>query len=253
MCGKMTVEIYPDRVSVGRAAAAAISREIRTLIERNGKAGVIFASAPSQNETLAALCDDRTIDWTHVIAFHLDEYVGVSAGHPTSFRRFLQEHLFDHVPIGRFHGLSGEASAPLMECRRYADLLTAERPGLAILGVGENGHLAFIDPPVCDFHDPADVRLVQLDEACRRQQVNDGAFARMDDVPRTALSLTVPYLMRVPRAIAIVPGPAKQRAIKAAVDGSVTTACPASILRTHSDATLFLDRDSAALLNGFQG
>lgn len=248
--GKLALAIHPDRSSMGRAAAAAVSTMIRGLIARDGKVGVIFASAPSQNEILAGLRADRTVDWTRVTAFHLDEYHGVPASHPASFRRFLQERLFDHVPIRAFHGLLGEAADGEAECRRYAALLDAEHPQLALLGIGENGHLAFIDPPVCDFNDSDGVRLVELDAVCRQQQVNDGGFARLDDVPRTALSLTIPLLMRVPQAVAIVPGPAKQRAIKAAVDGPIDTACPASILRRHSNATLYLDRDSAALLDG---
>ena len=249
--GKLAVAVYPDRPAMGRAAAALISSSIHHLIERDGRAAVVFASAPSQSETLAALREDPRIDWPRVTAFHLDEYAGVGADHPASFRRFLQERLFDHVAITAFHGLQGEAHDLDAECRRYADLLEAERPQLALLGIGENGHLAFIDPPVCDFDDPADVRLVELDAICRQQQVNDGSFARLGDVPTTALSLTIPRLMRIPRLVAIVPGPAKQRAVKGAVDGPIETACPASILRTHPDATLFLDRASAALLEGF--
>jgi len=147
--------------------------------------------------------------------------------------------------VRAFHQLAGEAADPAAECARYAALLAGEAPSLAILGIGENGHLAFIDPPVCDFFETAVVRVVELDEPCRRQQVHDGAFATIDDVPRTALSLSIPRLMRVPRAVAIVPGPAKRAAIAAALDGPVTCACPASILRRHPDARLFLDAASA--------
>ena len=209
----------------------------------------IFASAPSQNEFLAALKDDRAIDWPKVTAFHLDEYVGVPATHPASFRRFLQDRLFDHVPVAAFHGLDGQAADLAGECGRYASLLRVQPPGLAILGIGENGHLAFIDPPFCDFEDPATVRLVELDEPCRAQQVNEGAFARIEDVPRVGLSLTIPFLLSVPVAVAIVPGPAKRAAITAALDGPVTRACPASILRRHPQATLFLDEASSAGLS----
>jgi glucosamine-6-phosphate deaminase len=185
------------------------------------------------------------VPWSKLTIFHLDEYVGVGADHPASFRRFLADRLFDHVPVRAFHGLDGQAAHQGSECARYAALLQRERPQLAILGIGENGHLAFIDPPVCDFADKVDVRIVELDEPCRRQQVNDGGFPRLEDVPRTAFSLTIPFLMSVPRAVAIVPGPAKQAAVQAALDGPVTTACPASVLRRHRDATLFLDEQSA--------
>jgi glucosamine-6-phosphate deaminase len=232
--GRLRVEVHPDRPSMGAAAAATVADAIRGLLARDGRAAVIFASAPSQNEFLAALRVASGIDWTKVTAFHLDEYVGVAADHPASFRRFLVDRLFAHVPVAAFHGLDGQVPDPGAEAARYAALLRAHAPALAILGIGENGHLAFIDPPVCDFAEPLDARVVTLDEPCRRQQVNDGCFASIDDVPRTALSL--------------VPGPAQRAAVTAAVTGPVTTACPASILRRHPDATLFLDQASGAWL-----
>jgi glucosamine-6-phosphate deaminase len=246
--GRLAVEVYPDRPSMGGAAAAHVAARIREVADRDGRAAVIFASAPSQNEFLAALRADPSVPWRKLIAFHLDEYVGVGPRHPASFRGFLTERLFDHVPVQAFHGINGEAADQAGECARYAALLQRDRPQLAILGVGENGHLAFIDPPVCDFADKLDVRVVELDEPCRQQQVHDGGFARLEDVPRTAFSLTIPFIMGVPRAVAIVPGPAKRAAVKAALDGPVTTACPASILRRHTNATLFLDEESAALV-----
>ena len=248
--GRLAVEVYPDRPSLGRAAAREVAARIRAEVDRGGRAAVIFASAPSQNELLAALREDGTVPWPKVVAFHLDEYVGVGARHPASFRRFLIDRLFDHVRVRVFHGIDGEASDPAGECARYAALLQRERPALAILGIGENGHLAFIDPPGCNFADPLDVRVVELDGPCREQQVHDGGFARLEDVPRTAFSVTIPFMMRVPRAVAIVPGPAKRAAVKAALDGPVTTACPASILRRHPNATLYLDEESAALVEG---
>jgi glucosamine-6-phosphate deaminase len=244
----LRVEVHEDRGSLGTAAARTVAAHVRRLVERDGRAAVIFASAPSQNEFLAALRADPDVPWRRITAFHLDEYAGVDARHPASFRRFLCDRLFDHVPVRAFHGLDGMAANRPAECARYADLLGEERPGLVILGVGENGHLAFIDPPTCDFDDAADVRIVELDEACRRQQVSDGCFVSLTEVPRTALSLTIPFLMRVPRAVAIVPGPAKAAAITVALDGPVSAACPASILRRHRDATLFLDEASAAAL-----
>jgi glucosamine-6-phosphate deaminase len=243
--GRLRVEVYPDRPSMGAAAARVVAAEVRSLIARDGKAGVIFASAPSQNEFLAALRVAPGIDWSKLDAFHLDEYVGIGPDHPASFRRFLVERLFAHVPVAAFHGLDGRAPDAAAECARYAALLAAHAPSLVLLGIGENGHLAFVDPPMCDFREPRDVRVVELDEPCRAQQVHDGGFARVEDVPRLGLSLTVPYLMRVPRAVAIVPGPAKRAAVQAAVAGPLTTACPASILRRHRDATLFLDEASA--------
>jgi glucosamine-6-phosphate deaminase len=189
------------------------------------------------------------IDWRRVSAFHLDEYLGMTDDAPQSFRRFLIDRLVDRTPLGEFHGLRGEAEDPAAECARYARLLDEQAPDFAVLGIGENGHLAFIDPPFCDFDDPAAVKVVELDEVCRAQQVNDGAFATLDEVPRNALSLTIPAVMRRPKLFAIVPGPAKRNAIRDTVEGPVATSCPASILRTHPDAHLFVDRDSAALLS----
>jgi glucosamine-6-phosphate deaminase len=244
--GRLQVQVYPSRPMMGLAAARTVAQALRDLLARDGRAAVIFASAPSQNEFLAALRDEPGIDWPKLTAFHLDEYVGIAPDHPASFRRFLVDRLFSHVKVAAFHGLDGQAGDLAAECARYTALLRREAPALAILGIGENGHLAFIDPPVCDFAEPGDVRVVELDAPCRRQQVNDGCFPSLDEVPRTALSLTVPFLMRVPRAVAIVPGPAKRAAIRDALQGPVTTACPASILRRHRDATLFLDEDSAA-------
>jgi glucosamine-6-phosphate deaminase len=244
--GRLSVEVHKDRPEVGAAAARLVAHHVRRLIDKDGHAAVIFASAPSQNEFLAALREDRTIDWPKVTAFHLDEYVGVPATHPASFRRFVKDRLFDRVPVAAFHGLDGQAPDLKAECARYVGLLEEHPPGLAILGIGENGHLAFIDPPSCNFQDPATVRVVELDEACRNQQVHDGSFATLEDVPRAALSLTIPYLLGVPLAVAIVPGAAKRAAVAAALDGPVTRACPASILRRHPRATLFVDEASAA-------
>lgn len=245
-CGRLRAEVFPSRPMMGLAAARAVADAIQDLLARHGRAAVIFASAPSQNEFLAALLREPGVDWPKLTAFHLDEYVGIAPDHPASFRRFLVDRLFAHVKVAAFHGLDGQAADLAAECARYAGLLREARPALAVLGIGENGHLAFIDPPACDFAEPEDVRVVELDEPCRRQQVNDGCFPALEAVPRRALSLTIPYLLRVPRAVAIVPGAAKRAAIQAALQGPVTTACPASILRRHPDATLFLDEDSAA-------
>src|SRR6266511_2405947 len=163
-CARLAVEVHPGRPSLGRAAARLVAAHLRDEVARRGRAAVVFASAPSQNEFLAALRADPDVPWTKLTAFHLDEYVGVGSDHPASFRRFLTDRLLAHVPVGAFHGLDGKAKVLAAECDRYADLLRRAAPSLAILGIGENGHLAFIDPPMCDFHDPADVRVVELDE-----------------------------------------------------------------------------------------
>jgi glucosamine-6-phosphate deaminase len=247
--GELNVYVYDSRPSMGAAAAGVVAAEIRGLIESRARAVGIFASAPSQNEFLAALVETPGIDWSRVVGFHLDEYLGMNDLAPQSFRRFLIDRLVNKVPLSEFHGLRGDEENGAAECERYSELLAANPPDFAVLGIGENGHLAFIDPPFCDFDDPQRVKVVELDEVCRAQQVNDGAFATIDDVPHNALSLTIPTIMARPRLFAIVPGPAKREAIKNTIEGPVATSCPASILRHHTDAHLFIDRDSAALLS----
>src|SRR6266496_4106290 len=245
---KLNVYLYDSRPRMGAAAAALGAEEIRGLIKARGRAVGIFASAPSQNEFLAALVEAPSIDWTRVVGFHLDEYLGMDDRAPQSFRRFLIDRLVSKVALGEFHGLRGNTEDGAAESERYSKLLAAKPPDFAVLGIGENGHLAFIDPPFCDFDDPQRVKVVELDEICRAQQVNDGAFSSIDEVPRHALSLTIPSIMTRPRLFAIVPGPAKREAIKSTIEGPVATTCPASILRRHPDAHLFIDRDSAAWL-----
>lgn len=246
---KLNVYVYDSRPRMGAAAADVVAGEIRGLIESRGRAVGIFASAPSQNEFLAALVETPAIDWSRVVGFHLDEYLGMDDRAPQSFRRFLIDRLVSKVALSEFHGLRGDMEDGAAESERYSELLAANPPDFAVLGIGENGHLAFIDPPFCDFDDPQRVKVVELDEVCRAQQVNDGAFATIDDVPRHALSLTIPTIMARPRLFAIVPGPAKREAIKSTIEGPVATTCPASILRRHPDAHLFIDRDSASLLS----
>jgi glucosamine-6-phosphate deaminase len=246
----MAVEVHRDRQAMGAAAAALAAGHIQEMLKEAGEAAVVFASAASQNEFLEALRTHPGLDWTRVTIFHLDEYLGIGDQHPASFRRYLIEHLVSFVPVRRFHQLRGEAPDPEAECARYQDLLRTAQPGLVALGIGENGHLAFIDPAECDFHDPRDVRVVELDDVCRRQQVHDGAFETFDDVPRRALSLTVPAILRAPRIVACVPGPTKKESVKRALEGVIAEECPASALRRHGNARLFLDAESAALLNG---
>jgi len=243
----MNIHIAENRAGLGAAASQAIAAALREKIAAKGAVTVAFAAAPSQNETLAALIAAPGIDWSAVTAFHLDEYAGAKPDSPWSFRRFLREHIFDHVHPRVFNPIRGEAEDKQDECRRYGALLPKDGFDIALLGIGENGHLAFNDPP-CNFEDPEPIKIVTLDEACRIQQVHDGAFATLDDVPKQAFSLTVPTLMAAHQLFVMVPGPAKAAAVKASVEGSLTNQCPASILRQHPRAELFLDRDSAAQL-----
>ena len=244
----LNVYVYESRPKMGNAAAAVIASEIRHAIQERGRANVILASAPSQNEFLAGLADAPDIDWSRVTGFHLDEYLGMDEHAPQSFRRFLNDRLVNKEPFGSFHGLRVDAADGAQEANGYAQLLQANPPDFAVLGIGENGHLGFIDPPFCDFSDPQAVKVVELDEVCRNQQVNDGAFATLEEVPRNALSLTIPTLMARPKLFAIAPGPAKRQAIRNTVEGQISTTCPASILRTHPDAHLFIDTVAAEFL-----
>jgi glucosamine-6-phosphate deaminase len=245
----LNIRIYESRQQAGAAAAIAVAAEIRRLIAARGRAIGIFASAPSQNEFLDELVNAEGIQWTRVVGFHLDEYLGMEEDAPQSFRKYLLDRLVMRVPMAEFHGLRGEAANPEAVCANYAANLKSRPPDFAVLGIGENGHLAFIDPPVCDFNDPAAVKIVELDEVCRQQQVHDGAFAKLEDVPKQALSLTIPTIMACEKLFVIVPGGRKQSAVRNAIAGPITESCPASILRTHPNGHLFLDAEAAALLS----
>ncbi len=246
--GLLNVYVYDTRRDMGAAAGALAAGLIRDAIGLHGNANVVFASAPSQNETLDALVAVGGIDWTRVTAFHMDEYLGATADAPHSFRRYLIEHLISRVPVKEFHGIRGESSDPEVAASHYATLLKVNPPHVCLAGIGENGHLAFNDPPVADFSDPLDVKVVDLDLACREQQVADGMFPSLDKVPKQAISLTIPRLFRIPSLVLSVPGARKRQAVFETMTGPIETACPASILRTHPSAHLFLDRESAALI-----
>ena len=230
---------------MGAAAAVAVAGHILKSLAERGRAVGLFASALSQRSTWDVLVREPGIDWKRVTAFHLDEYLGFDQTHPQSFRRYLLTNFLSLIPIGAFHALHGEAPDPSAECERYAHLLSLDPPDFALIGIGENGHLAFNDPHVADFNDPAVVKIVELDEPCRRQQVNDGAFSTLDEVPERALTVTVPVIMSVDNVFAVVPGSRKRAAIEAALHGPLTPACPASVLRTHPRCRLFLDAASA--------
>ncbi|MES1257145.1 MAG: glucosamine-6-phosphate deaminase [Acidobacteriota bacterium] len=245
---RLEVRIYSDAKAAGEEGAEIAAGLLRETLARDGRMAIVFASAVSQDPFLAALRAQPEIAWERITAFHMDEYAGMRADHPASFRRFLRERLLDHVPVAAFHQLDGNAPDAAAECERYAGLLRQAQPSLVIMGIGENGHLAFIDPPVCDFNEPRDVRPVALDDVCRMQQVHDGAFARIDDVPRQALSLTIPFFLRVPRALVFVNGRHKSAAVKTTLEGPVSEVCPASALRRHPSATMFLDDAAASQL-----
>ena len=206
----------------------------------------MFASGNSQLAFLAVLLEPGTVDWTRVVGFHMDEYVGIPATHPASFARYMREHIVRRAPVREFHCIDGAASDPTGECERYAALLRAHPLDLCCLGIGENGHLAFNDPPVADFDDPLDVKIVRLDDACKAQQVGEGHFPDPASVPPTAITVTIPALLRARAVLAIVPEARKAEPVRAAFTGPVSPTCPASILQRTPHATVYLDPASAA-------
>ncbi len=244
----LAVRVFDDDRALGRAAATDAATAIAGAVAARGVAHVMFASGNSQFAFLDALLARNDIAWPQVTAFHMDEYVGLPPSHPASFQRYMRERITARAPVGTFHYLQGDAPDPEQEAARYAALLAAHPLDLCCLGIGENGHLAFNDPPVADFDDPRDVKIVELDAACRRQQVGEGHFAGFDDVPAHAITVTIPALLRAERVLAIVPEARKAPPVRAALEGPITTACPASGLRRKERATLYLDGESAALL-----
>ena len=245
---KLPVKIFETREEMGVDAAAEAAKIINEAISKNGVANVVFAAAPSQDDLLENLLK-QDIDWSKVRAFHQDEYIGIDDKEPAGFGNFLNRAIFDKVNFKEKHYLLCEADKAEEKCSEYAKLLTEYPIDLIFLGIGENGHLAFNDPAVADFEDPKMIKVVELDDVCRQQQVNDGCFATLNDVPKQAMSLTMSFIMSVPHAICVVPTIRKANAVHDALLGPVTTACPASILRKHEDAVLYLDKDSSSRIN----
>lgn len=241
---KLRTYVYDTRVEMGRAAAAAAAAAIREVIAEKGSANVIFAAAPSQDEMLAALLREN-VDFSRVHAFHMDEYVGLAEDAPQRFSRYLTEHIFSLAPFASVHLIPSERGAEA-GCAAYAALLENNPPDVVCMGIGENGHIAFNDPPVADFQDRVPIKKVALDEVCRMQQVHDGCFATLDQVPTHALTLTVPALMSAKHLICTVPAPTKAAAVESVLTGPYGECCPATALRRHDSAQMFLDADSAA-------
>jgi len=243
------IEIHPNRVSMGMASALAVSKNIKSLLTVQDEIRIIFAAAPSQNELLDNLIKIIGIDWQKITAFHMDEYIGLEPMAPQRFGNFLKERIFGKVPFKQVHYLNPSLENPQSECDRYSALLEEAPIDMICMGIGENGHVAFNDPPVADFNDPKMVKNVELDDICRQQQVNDGCFPSIDSVPKQAITLTVPTLFAGKNLCIVVPGPTKAKAVNCTINGDISTACPASILRQHASATLYLDQDSAKELN----
>jgi glucosamine-6-phosphate deaminase len=244
----LKVNVYSSRDEMGAAAAKDVKAAILRVLENKEMINMIFAAAPSQNEVLANLATDKEIPWGRVNAFHMDEYIGLDKNAPQGFGNFLRDHIFGIAPFASVNYIRIDAPDADEECKRYSALLRANPVDIVVLGIGENGHIAFNDPPFADFGDTMLVKTVKLDEVCRNQQVNDGCFAKIEDVPTHALTLTVPALMSGKELYCIVPAKTKAAAVNATLNGEITPDCPASVLRTHLNATLYLDPDSASLL-----
>ena len=244
----LNVQIYDSRTQMGMSAAKDIKNCILSQLRDKEQLNMIFAAAPSQNEVLAALAADQDIPWNRINAYHMDEYIGLPADAPQLFGNFLRAHLFDLVPFASVNYIDSTASDPQAECVRYGDLLSKNPADIVVMGIGENGHIAFNDPPVADFRDSLPVKVVELDSICRNQQVNDGCFAVIEQVPTHAITLTVPTLIAPQHLFCIVPAKTKADAVKKTVCGEIGEHCPATALRTKPGSVLYLDPDSAALL-----
>src|SRR5437660_9933218 len=243
----MVIKIYEDKASLGRAAAEQAAVSLRKAIQESGRARIIAATGASQFEFLDALTAMPGIEWPRVEMFHLDEYIGLSAYHPASFRKYLLERLIGKTKINKYHVLEGDGDVS-KTVRKVAEELTAAAIDVAFVGIGENGHLAFNDPPA-DFQTEEPYLIVELDEACLRQQVGEGWFATISEVPRRAMSMSVRQILKAKEIICVVPDARKAPAVKSCFDGNISPMAPASILRTHPAATIYLDRESASLLS----
>lgn len=245
---KLNVKVMPNRDEMGKVAAKDLHDKIVELLAKKEEINMIFAAAPSQNDVLKSLTEYSDIDWSRVNAFHMDEYIGLDKTAPQGFGNFLMSHIFGLVPFKTINLLDCEAKDPEKECERYTKLLKDNPTDIVVMGIGENGHIAFNDPWIADFNDPKMVKIVPLDEVCRQQQVNDGCFKSIDEVPKNALTLTCPTLVKAPYLFCIVPAITKANAVKRTLNGEINEDCPATILRRQPSATLYLDGDSSSLL-----
>ena len=241
---KLKVKIYETRETMGREAANDAACLIKKLLSEKDEVNIIFAAAPSQNEFLASLIQAGDIDWKRINAFHMDEYIGLRSDAPQGFGNFLKDRIFGKAGFKSVNYLNGNAENIEAECKRYTGLLKAFPTDIVCMGIGENGHIAFNDPHVADFEDSETVKVVELDQRCRNQQVHDGCFKTISEVPTRALTLTIPALTAGRHIFCVVPGSTKTEAVTNTVKGDITTACPASILKKHSSAVLYADRDS---------
>ncbi len=242
---KLQVKIFSNRREMGKAAGQSVAEKMRDILKTKESLSIVFAAAPSQNEFLEELSQSPGIQWNRVTAFHLDEYIGLPPDAPESFGHFLRVKLFEKVHPGDVYYLNGMAGDLGAECNRYGHLLKDHPLDIACVGIGENGHLAFNDPPFANFQDPLLAKVVELDLVSRQQQLRDGCFKSLQEVPKKAITLTIPVILSAAFIYCMVPAHSKAEAVKKTLQDSVSTDCPATILRKHENAILFLDRDSA--------
>ncbi len=244
--GKLTVKICGTRREMGNTAGEEIAAYLRELLAKQECVNMIFAAAPSQNETLEALCAAEGIDWTRVNAFHMDEYIGLAEGDERTFVTYLYDHIFGKLPFQNIFTIRGFADDIDAECARYTALLEEYPTDIVCLGIGENGHIAFNDPWIAQFNDDVMIKKVPLDEVCRMQQVHDGCFPKLEDVPTHALSLTIPALTKAKAMFCSVPAKTKREAVTRTVNERISEDCPATIMRLHDCAVMYADSDSGA-------
>jgi len=240
----LKIEIADSRISMGKAAANEVVLQIKKMLNEKDELRMVFAAAPSQNEFLSEFIK-MDLEWNRIIAFHMDEYIGLNENADQLFSRYLTDHIFSKVNFKKVNLLRSNAINVAEECKRYADLLSEQPIDIVCMGIGENGHIAFNDPPVADFTDKEKVKIVELDVECRQQQVNDGCFNTFVEVPKTAITLTVPMLLSASHLSIVVPGERKANAVYKTLYSEISTSCPSTILRKHKNAIMYLDTDSA--------
>jgi glucosamine-6-phosphate deaminase len=246
----MNKYIYESKEEMATAAATSATQAIRSAIRSKGQANIILATGASQFEILRYLVAAEGIDWFKVVMFHLDEYIGLGPEHPASFRKYLQERFVDKVaPLRAMYLVNGDAEDPARECTMLGTLIRAHPIDVACIGIGENGHLAFNDPPA-DFETEEPYLVVQLDERCRRQQLGEGWFETLEQVPARAISMSIRQILKSRQLVVTVPDSRKAEAVRSALEGPVTPQCPASILQRHENCSIFLDEPAASLLSG---
>ena len=244
---RLAVQRYPDRAAMGKAAGEYAAAVVKKLLETRERVNILFPAAPSQNEVLKTFMQSD-VDFSRIVALHMDEYIGLDPKAPQTFGHYLREHVFDVRSFAEVHFIADGGSAGEM-VRRYRELIARYPLDMAFIGLGENGHIAFNDPAVADFNDPVTVKVVDLDDICRMQQVHDGCFPAFDDVPKQAVTVTIPAIMAAPVLVCTVPTANKAWAVENTAYAPVSTACPGTILRTHPNCTLFCDADSGRGLN----